>query len=152
MKLSSEAINVFLMCELSWKHRTGERKLKTCVDMGEASLATQTFWDTSSRVWEKSDSPWLSFCCYHCKESIQHWKKQEQDALVCSGSCPICSSLLLSLRATDIHGNGIFALLNSKVPYWTWKTSVWVVGPGSCRKDNIVRGHCLQFESESSQK
>lgn len=32
VKLSSEAINVFLMCEVSWKQRAGERKLKACMD------------------------------------------------------------------------------------------------------------------------
>lgn len=36
MKLSSEAINIFLMCELSWKQRAGERKLKACMDADSA--------------------------------------------------------------------------------------------------------------------
>lgn len=39
MKIPPEAINISLMCELSWKKRARERKLKACVDTDGVSPA-----------------------------------------------------------------------------------------------------------------
>lgn len=39
MKLPPEAINISLMCELSWKKRARERKLKACMDTDGVSPA-----------------------------------------------------------------------------------------------------------------
>jgi len=56
VKLSSEAINVFLMCELRRK-QSRRKKIKSLPNMDGTSPTTQTFGNVSSRGWEKRDPP-----------------------------------------------------------------------------------------------